>query len=117
MQQKNYDLNLLIDGPDNSLDFREVLGAVRKRLEQTRGNAGTKWVMSIPVRVKEPLLRWCFRASPAWRHLIYSMLFLPREKHQLLIKLVFLQFSDPKSDDFWKGLSAVNYPAKSQGNT
>lgn len=45
------------------------------------------------------------------------MLFLPREKHQLLIKLVFLQFSDPKSDDFWKGLSAVNYLAKSQGNT
>lgn len=117
MQQQNYELNLSIYDPDNFLDFREVLGAVRKGLEQTRANAGTKWVMSITVRAKDPLLRWCFRASPAWRHLIYSILFLPREKHQLLIKLVFLQFSDPKSDDFWKELSAVNYQGKSQGNT
>lgn len=117
VQQQNHELNLLIYDPGNSLDFREVLGAVRKGLEQTRANAGMKWVTSITVRAKEPLLCWCFRASPAWRHLIYSILFLPREKHQLLIKLVFLQFSDPKSDDFWKELSAVNHQAKSQGNT
>lgn len=116
MQQQNYELNLLIYDPDNSLDFREVWGAVRKGLERSRADAGTKWVTSIAARAKEPLLRWCFRASPTWRHLIYSILFLPREKHQLLIKLMFLQFSDPKSDDFWKELSAVNYRAKSQGN-
>lgn len=39
------------------------------------------------------------RASPILRQLIYSTLFLPREKHQLLIKLVFLQFSNPKLDE------------------
>lgn len=109
MQQQNYELNLLIYDSDNSLDFREVWGLSGRVSSSAEPMFGTKWVMSITARAKEPLLRWCFRASPTWRHLIYSMLFLPREKHQLLIKLMFLQFSDPKSDDFWKELSAVNY--------
>lgn len=74
-----------------------------KRLKWSRADAGTKWVTSIAARAKEPSCPSCsagvFRASPILRHLIYSTLFLPREKHQLLIKLVFLQFSDPKPDE------------------
>lgn len=74
-----------------------------KRFERSRSDAGTKWVRIVAARAKEPSCPSCsagvFRASPILRHLIYSTRFLPREKHQLLIKLVLLQFSDPKPDE------------------
>lgn len=61
----------------------------------------------IAARAKELSCPFCStgvcRASPILRYLIYSTLFLPREKHQLSIKLMFLQFSDPKTEEISEG--------------
>lgn len=74
----------------------------RLELDWSRSNTGTRWVTSTAVRAKEPTCPSCsagvFRVRPISRCLIYSTMFLPREKHQLLIKLVILQFSNPQPD-------------------
>lgn len=119
MQQQNYELSLLITALA-TVRAQRGLGAAGKRLAGSRGDAGTQRGEQ-GAELPPPCSLGAFGASWISRHLIYSAAFLPREKHQLLIKRThFCSSVIPVLPLSLQGRGAVNYlasPFSHQGGT